>query len=132
MGKLAYLVGGMLLGASLVTVAFAFSSKVASAQDPVKLAPQQYKLLLENDRFRVIEWRLKSGEKEPMHSHPFGVLVYYFTDAKIRTTFPDGRTAESSARAGETLWRDSVTHFGENIGSTEAHALLVEPKSSCK
>ncbi len=132
MKELAHLFGGVLLGAFLVTAAFAVSSNVPSPQDPVKLAPRVYKVLLENDRFRVIDWRLQPGEKEPMHSHPFGVLVYFLTDAKIRTTFPDGRTAESSARAGEALWRDPVTHFGENIGSAEAHALLVEPKSSCK
>lgn len=132
MGKLAFLVGGMLLGASLFTFALAFTSKAASAQDPVKLAPENYKVILENDRFRVIDWRLKPGEKEPMHSHPFGVLVYYFSEAKLKTTFPDGRTAEGSAKASEVLWREPVTHFGENIGDTEAHGLLVEPKSSCK
>ena len=33
---------------------------------------------------------------------------------------------------GDTLWRAPVTHAGENIGNTEAHALLVEPKDACK
>ena len=40
---------------------------VAFAQDPVKTSPQFYKVLLENDQVRVIEYRLKAGEKEAMH-----------------------------------------------------------------
>ena len=45
----------------------------AHAQDPVKTSPQYYKVLLENDQVRVLEYRLKAGEKEAMHSHPAGV-----------------------------------------------------------
>ena len=73
------------------------------------------------------EYRLKSGEKEPMHSHPRG-LVYYFADAKCRVSFPDGKSEESELKAGEAHWRDAVTHAAENIGNTEAHAIAVELK----
>jgi len=69
MKRVAHLIAGMLLGA-LATLAFAVSSGAMSAQDPVKLSPQYYKVLLENDQVRVLEYRLKSGEKEPTHSHP--------------------------------------------------------------
>lgn len=128
----AHLVAGTMLGTLAMGLLFLASSKVVSAQDPTKLAPQNYKVLLENDRLRVIEYRLKPGEKEPMHSHPSGVAVYFFSDAKIRTTFPNGKTADDFRRAGDTLWRDPVTHSGENIGDTEAHALLIEPKNAYK
>jgi beta-alanine degradation protein BauB len=126
------LLGGTVLGALLATVAFAVSANMASAQDPAKLAPEYYKVLLENDQIRVIDYRLKPGEKEPVHSHPFGVAVYFLSDSKIRTTFPDGRTAEASTKPGDFIWREPVTHTGENIGNTEAHALLIEPKNHCK
>ena len=33
------------------------------AQDPVKTSPQYYKVLLENDQVRVLEYRLKAWEK---------------------------------------------------------------------
>jgi len=132
MKSMGHLIASMLLGALLAAFAFAVSTKVASAQDPAKLAPQNYKVLLENDKLRVIEYRLKPGEKEPMHSHPSGVFVYFFSDAKIRTTLSDGKTVEASSKSGDTLWREPVTHAGENIGNTEAHALLVEPKNACK
>lgn len=131
MRKITYLIAGMLLGALLASFASTASLKVASAQDPAKLAPQYYKVLLENDHVRVIDYRLKPGEKEPMHSHPSGVVVYFFSDSKIRTTLPDGKTTEDFKSAGDTLWREPVTHSGENIGNTEAHALLIEPKNPC-
>src|SRR6266480_6374633 len=84
-------------------------SATAFAQDPVKTSPQYYKVLLENDQVRVLEYHLKPGEKEPMHSHLAGV-VYVLSGAKLKFTFPDGRTEERSAATGETIWRDPTTH----------------------
>jgi len=126
-----HLVAGIAIGALLATGAFALSSRGTTVQDPVKQSPQYYKVLLENDQVRVLEYRLKAGEKEPMHSHTAGVL-YIFGDAKMRTTYPDGRREESTAGAGEVHWRNPVTHALENIGTTEAHALAIDIKKPCK
>jgi quercetin dioxygenase-like cupin family protein len=103
----------------------------ASAQDPAKTSPQFYKVLLENDQVRVLEYHLKAGEKEPMHSHGAGV-VYVLSGAKLKFTFPDGRTEERSAATGETIWREPVTHAVENVGDTEAHAIAIDLKTSTK
>src|SRR5437763_9636199 len=94
----------------------------AHAQDPVKASPKHYNVLLENDQVRVLEYRLKAGEKEPMHSHPAGV-VYVLTGAKLKFSYPDGRTEARAAATGETIWRDPTTHAVENVGDTEAHAI---------
>jgi quercetin dioxygenase-like cupin family protein len=101
----------------------------ASAQDPVKTSPQYYKVLLENEQVRVLEYRLKPGEKEPMHSHPAGV-VYVLSGAKLKFTYPDGRTEEKAAATGETIWREPVTHAVKNVGDTEAHAVAIDLKRS--
>ena len=101
----------------------------AHAQDPVKISPQFYKVLLENDQVRVLEYRLKPGEKEPMHSHPAGV-VYVLSGAKLKFTDPDGKTEERAAASGETIWRDPTTHAVENVGNTEAHAIAIDLKTS--
>ena len=97
-------------------------------QDPVKTSPQYYKVLLENDRVRVIEYRLKPGEKEPMHSHRAGV-VYVLSGATLKFSYADGRTEEKIAGTGETIWRELVTHAVENIGKTEAHAIAIDLKN---
>jgi quercetin dioxygenase-like cupin family protein len=94
----------------------------------VKASPQYYKVLLENDQVRVLEYRLKAGEKEPMHSHPAGV-VYVLSGAKLKFSYPDGRAEEKSAATRETIWRDPTTHAVENVGDTEAHAIAIDVKT---
>ena len=101
----------------------------AHAQDPVKTSPPYYKVLLENDQVRVLEYRLKAGGKEAMHSHPAGV-VYVLSGAKLKFSYPDGRTEERAAAAGETIWREPTTHAVENVGDTEAHAIAIDLKTA--
>ena len=121
---------GLLVGAVLTGIGAATLAARSAPQDPVRLAPEMYKVVLENDRVRVIDYHLKAGEREPMHSHPRGVVVYYFTDARMRTTLPDGKINDGSNRQGDVLWRDPVTHRAENIGDIEVHSLIIEPKSA--
>jgi quercetin dioxygenase-like cupin family protein len=97
----------------------------AFAQDVVKVAPDKYKVLLENDRVRVLEYRAKPGDKTPMHSHP-SYLIYSFTGGKAKFTAPDGKTTERDLKAGEVTWNNGETHATETMG--EAHVLLVELK----
>ena len=37
--------------------------------DPVKSSPNNYKLLFEDDKYRVLEMTLNAGEKDNEHSH---------------------------------------------------------------
>ncbi len=129
MTKGSHALAGLVTGAVLAGVA-SLALPAGGAQDPAKLAPEMYKVVLENDHVRVIDYHLKPGEREPMHSHPKGIVVYYFTDAKMRQTLPDGTSTEASNKAGDVLWRDPVTHRAENVGGAEIHALLVEPKDA--
>ena len=116
---------------TILSMIFALLCAAAHAQEPVKTSPQYYKVLLENDQVRVLEWRLSPGEKEPMHSHPPGV-VYELSASKLRITFPDGKTEEATGKAGETFWRGPTTHAIENIGDTEAHAIAIDVKAAAK
>jgi hypothetical protein len=107
--------------AILLCCVIAVPSSCLFAQDPVKQSPQYYKVLIDNDEVRLLEYHLKPGEKEPMHSHPRG-FVYYLANAKVRVSLPDGKTEESELKAGEAHWRDALSHAVENTGNTEAHA----------
>jgi hypothetical protein len=60
-----------------------------------------------------------------MHFHP-DYVVYFFGEAKLRATYPDGHSSESVVTPGETLYRQALSHSIENIGETEVHALLIE------
>ncbi len=59
--------------------------------DVLEVAKSGYKLILENKKVRVMEIRLKPGEKSPMHNHPNDHVVYVVKDAKFKLTFPDGK-----------------------------------------
>jgi hypothetical protein len=116
-----YLVLGLCLGATTL------SSRGGIAQDPVAVSPQYYTVRVENARVRILEYRLKPGEKEGMHTHPPGV-VCVLSDARIRNTFPDGTSAERPSKQGDVIWRERTTHAAENIGLTEARALAIDVK----
>jgi len=100
-------------------------------QDLVKLAPDKCKVLLENDRVRVVDIRLKPGEKLGMHSHPAAV-THFLNDGKGKTSFPDGKTNALDVKAGQTTWSEPVTHANENVGTTEMHVVVVEMKEAPK
>lgn len=115
----------------LTMFALILSAGAATAQDPVPLYPDNYKVLLENERVRVLDFQLKKGAKEDFHAHPAAV-TYVLAPFKIRFTFPDGTTRIREARAGELFYGDALTHASENIGETDAHGLLIEMKSAAR
>jgi len=113
---------------SLIGVAVVMTADAQTAiGDPVTLSPRYYTVKSENDRVRVLEYRLKPGAKEAMHSHP-SYVIYFFGPAKLRATGPDGKTSDTSVTEGEVLIRESLSHTVENVGTTELHALLIELK----
>jgi quercetin dioxygenase-like cupin family protein len=99
----------------------------AAADDPTVTDPDHYKVVLENDRVRVLRYHDRPGEKTHPHRHPDSVL-YALSPFKRRLTFPDGTTRDLSLDAGTTLWIPAQGHIGENIGTTDSEALLVEPR----
>src|SRR5467141_394484 len=117
----------MLMGMLLAVVL----SPIAAAQDVVKVSPETHKVLLENVRIRVLDVHVKPGEHVAMHSHPAGIL-YYLSDAKLRITYPDGRTEERSVKAGTAVWSEAVTHAVENVGANEFHEVHTELKGPIK
>lgn len=110
-------------------LAVMFFAAIARAQDPVPLYPDNYKVLLENEKVRVLDFRLKKGAKEEFHSHPAAV-TYVLAPFKIRFSFPDGSTRIREAKAGDVFFGEALVHASENIGDTDAHGILVEMKTT--
>ena len=127
MRRMLYVALGTVLGTLAVAVPCSVGQSVT--QDPVKLSPQYYAVRLENDRVRVLEYRLKPGEKEVMHSHP-AYIVHFLTDATVRTTVPDGTKTDTTVKSDDIVWREPVSHATENIGRTDLHLIIVELKRS--
>ena len=95
--------------------------------DAVKVAPDVYKVLLENDEVRVLEARLKQGAKSEMHSHPRNV-AYFLNNSRAKFTFPDGKSENADLKRGQALWYDAVSHSVENTGTEDVTAVLIELK----
>ena len=100
---------------------------VARAQDPAKVDPQHYKVLLDNEYVRIIEVRQQAGDKSPMHSHPHHA-VYALEGSTLKSTSSDGKTNTVTMKTGEVVWRDAETHTIEIVGTTPSHALYIEIK----
>lgn len=104
------------------------AAKLADADDQAKVGKEVTKVLLDNDRVRVLDTRLASGGKLAKHSHPAHV-VYVLSEGKMRgTTYPDMKTKEESVEVGKAMWREATNHSVENIGKGEMHVITVEIK----
>jgi quercetin dioxygenase-like cupin family protein len=118
----------ILMKTLFVVYTLALTTSTVSAQDVAKVAPNDCKVLLENDRVRVVEIWIKPGEKLAMHSHPASV-TYVLTAGKLKTTLPDGKTVDTEAQVGQALWSEGGSHEQVNLGTTEVRALVVEMKT---
>jgi quercetin dioxygenase-like cupin family protein len=121
----------VLMGALFTTSLLFATAGTVLAQDVVKVSPETHRVLLENAQVRVLDVRVVPGGKVAMHSHPAGIL-YYLSDAKLKITYPDGKTEEREVKAGTAVWGEGVTHAAENVGATELHEVQTELKEPAK
>ncbi len=99
-------------------------------QSPVASDPRSYKVALENDRVRVLDFVSRPGMGvcgKGMHYHPAHVTVT-LTPGKVRITEADGRTAIKEVPAGMVLYAGPETHSVENIGGSGTRAYIIELK----
>lgn len=100
----------------------------ASAQDPAKVDPGHYKVLIDNAAVRVLKISFGTGEKSPMHSHPDAMLVP-LASSKARFTMPDGKLEDRELTADTAAYTPAFTHSPANVGTTKIDAILVEFKA---
>jgi quercetin dioxygenase-like cupin family protein len=105
----------------------------ARAQDAVQSQPQNYRVVLENDRVRVLEYNGRPGMGvcgDGMHSHPPHLAVL-LSAGKVRMTMPDGKVeVHSDIPVGAVFWGNAEKHEVENIGGSNIRMLLIELKSA--
>jgi mannose-6-phosphate isomerase-like protein (cupin superfamily) len=97
------------------------------AGDAIQVAPDKYKVIEENDRVRILEYRGGAGAKTEMHSHS-DVVAIAVADIKVKFTSPDGQSFEAELKSGQAMFMPAHEHSTENVGGTEAHVILVELK----
>ncbi|MET0656992.1 MAG: hypothetical protein ABW110_02395, partial [Steroidobacteraceae bacterium] len=105
-------------------------TREALAQDPVKSDPRSYRVVLENDRVRVLEYRSRLGLGvcgQGMHYHP-DPLAIPLADAKVKVTTSDGKVTIEEVKAGHVFFVPAETHDAEVIGGFATRAIIVELK----
>jgi hypothetical protein len=85
------------------------------------------KVLIDNERVKIIEIRVPPGDKVPMHTHS-AYVSYVMNTTKVRLTLPDGSTRVAEMVKGQANYSEGVTHEIENIGSVELLNLDIELK----
>ena len=100
------------------------------ADDAVKTDPDKYRVVLGNERVRVLEYRDKRGQKTKMHTHPDFVLQAMAPFKRRKLTLSNGKTMTREFKGGEIVWMNAQSHIGENIGETDTHVLITELKET--
>jgi hypothetical protein len=96
--------------------------------DPVESNPGLYRVVMENERVRVLEYRDRPGDRTTPHGHPDSVMV---TLSSFRRRLESGgKQAEVEIPSGVVRWLDAQEHIGENIGESETHVVFVELKEA--
>ena len=117
----------LLLGAAASGLLVLAGFGDAVAQDPAVVNAKTIRVKLENSRVRVFEAVLKPDDREQVHSHP-AYVIHVIAGGRIRSHGTDGKTTEYELVTGDSLYRDPITHWAENIGSTTIHLVVVELK----
>jgi hypothetical protein len=94
--------------------------------DPTATNPDAYRVLFENARVRVLEYRDEPGHRTTPHRHPDSVMV---TLSDFRRLLGSGdREAEVELPSGAARWLGAQEHYGQNFGETPTHCIFVELK----
>jgi hypothetical protein len=96
--------------------------------DPTHTDPDKYKVIFENERVRVLEYRDKPGDRTSPHHHPDS-FMFTLSSFERRLIHGDKET-DVQLPAGRAAWLSKQEHSGENIGTTETHVLFVELKEA--
>jgi len=103
--------------------------------DALSAAPENHRLVYENERVRVLEVRIGPGEIVPLHTHRWpGVLYLQGWSKHVRRdeagkVIFDSRDAGSAPKIPSVVWCEPLPpHSVENVGAAELLVLSIELK----
>jgi len=86
------------------------------------------KLILENDRVRVWNYKWLPGKPTPMHFHNTEVVVAYRGNGDVASTTPDGKTAVNHRNAGDIVFNLANRSHSEELVKGEQSGIMLELK----
>ncbi|QSX78899.1 cupin domain-containing protein [Agrilutibacter solisilvae] len=121
-----YFLGGGLLAAGLL--ASLILAPLASAQDMAVTAGSNAKVVLDNDKVRVIELNMPPGATTGVHSHEGDSMVVFLSGGSATQTQADGSTKTLDRKPGDVMWSGPATHETKNTGKKPTRTLVIELK----
>ena len=107
----------------------------AAEIDAVKAAPANHKILLENERVRVLEVTVQPGEREAVHAHCNPSAMYIMQAGPYRDYDAEGKILSDVSDAPPSsvypvaVWRQpEPPHSVENLDNKPLRLLRVELK----
>lgn len=102
-----------------------------AAPNSFTASPEIYKVIAENDKYRVIEVTWKPGQSDVAHSHP-DAAVYYLTDCTLKGSSPlpvPALNATGQRKAGMAAVQPPIpVHTVQNVGTADCKLVMFEPK----
>ncbi len=108
--------------------ALAAAPVLAQAPPAHRASPGVYKVVAENEQFRVIEVTWRAGQKDAPHSHPASA-AYFLTDCSLRLIAADGSSRDVTMKEGSAQLQAAIeSHTVQNLGPGSCQMILVEIK----
>ncbi len=102
----------------------------ARAQDAALSLPSNYRVALDNERLRVLEFTSRPGMGvcgAGVHSHPAHLTVL-LSPARVRLRPAGGKPQQIENQLGDVFWSEAETHEVENISGKDVRTLIIELK----
>jgi mannose-6-phosphate isomerase-like protein (cupin superfamily) len=111
----------------LLTFAAAATASDTHSQPAHIASPDQYDLLLENDRVLVLKMVLEAGEQDLWHHHR-AETVYFERGGTLEISVPGEEPIVANVPTGHVMAHGAWTHRVRNLGNEPIVAIIVEQK----
>ena len=116
------------LCSALCLLSLAAAATAEPASPSFTASPGVYKVVAENEQYRVVLASWKPGQRDAPHSHPFAA-VFFISDCALRSFAPDGTSRDAAPLAGHAVMQQPIAaHSVQNIGSSPCQIVMFEAK----
>ena len=118
-----------ILSVTALALTVSYAALAQTAPPTYQADPDVYKVIFEDQNFRVIAATWKKGAHDKSHSHPVPSVLYAVTDCSLRVTAADGAKRDVNSKAGSSMAVPTTSgHSAENVGAADCQAVFVEKK----